>query len=55
MIQVTSIGWAVLSGQHAKDAHKGLHGFLKNKYMEWDGDKNIINIGNHITISISYK
>jgi hypothetical protein len=47
--------WAVLSHKHADDAKRGIHKFIKNKCMEWDGDKNTINIGQHIVISITYK
>jgi hypothetical protein len=49
-----SDSWAELSKKHAEDSKKNLHNFIKNKNIEWNGDKNIINIGNHITISITY-
>ena len=47
--------WARLSRKHCKDAKRGIHTFIKDKCMEWDGDKNTISIGKHIIINITYK
>ena len=47
--------YAILCREFANDAKKGLHNFIRGKSIEWDGNKNIIKIGKHITIHITYE
>jgi hypothetical protein len=42
--------WSSLSRVHADVAKKNLHSYLRNKNMEWDGDRKTIRIGKHIIL-----
>ena len=46
--------WSKLARQFEDDAKKGLHNFLKDKAITWNGDNNTITIGSHIELSIKF-
>lgn len=44
--------WGQLSRKHGKEAKKELDQFIRNKNIEWDGDKNIISLGKHFRFKL---
>lgn len=47
--------WGKLTRKHHKEATKEMRAFIRNKNIEWDGDKNIITIGKHFRFQLITK